>query len=146
MKYRSNGCEGFTLLEIIVVVTILGILAALVAPQFIDRVDYARVTEAKVQMKNLETALKLFKVDNGFYPATAQGLDVLVSKPTSGRTANNYRASGYLDGHAVPKDPWGTPFIYVSPGSKGDFEIISLGGDAIEGGSDTDADIRNWED
>ncbi|MFC1769932.1 type II secretion system major pseudopilin GspG [Nitrospirota bacterium] len=148
MKYRTacNGSGGFTLLEIIVVMTILGILIAFVAPQFIGRVDDARVAEAKIQMKSFETALKLFKVDNGFYPETVQGLNALVSKPSSGRMPKNYRSSGYLDSTSVPKDPWGTPFIYISPGTRGDFEIISLGGDASDGGSGADADIRNWEE
>lgn len=140
---RKN--QGFTLIEIIVVVVILSILAAFVAPQFIGRTEDARVTEAKVQIKNLETALKLFKIDNGFYPDTEQGLEALIEKPTTGRESGRYRKGGYLEKRTLPKDPWGNPYIYISPGVEGDYEIISLGADGMEGGEDYDSDIRNWD-
>lgn len=136
--------EGFTLLEVLVVVVILGVLAALVAPRFIGRAEDAKVTEAKVQIRNLETALKLFKLDNGFYPSTEQGLEALVAKPATGREPTGYRSGGYLEQSRVPLDPWGTSFIYVSPGLHGDFDILSLGGDGMEGGEETNADIQNW--
>lgn len=140
---RKN--HGFTLIEIIVVVFILSILAAIVAPRLIGRTEDARVTEAKVQIKNFETALKLFKLDNGFYPDTEQGIEVLISEPTTGRGAEKYRKGGYLEQRTLPGDPWGNPYIYISPGLEGDYEIISLGADGMEGGEDYDSDIRSWD-
>jgi general secretion pathway protein G len=136
---------GFTLIEVIVVVFILSLLAAIVAPRLIGRTDEARVTEAKVQIRNFETALKLFKLDNGFYPATDQGLDALVEKPSAGREARNYREGGYLEQRGIPKDPWGNEYIYASPGVNGDFDLLSLGADGQEGGEGFDADINNWD-
>lgn len=136
---------GFTLLEIIVVVFILSLLAAIVAPRIIGRTDDARITEAKVQMRNFETALKLFKLDNGFYPETQQGLEALVEKPATGRTPQKYREGGYLEQKKIPLDPWSNPYIYVSPGLHGDFDIMSYGADSKDGGEGKDADIRNWE-
>jgi general secretion pathway protein G len=137
--------KGFTLLEIIVVVFILSLLAAIVAPKIIGRTDDARIAEAKVQIKNLETALKLFKLDNGFYPATEQGLASLVEKPTVGQIPQKYREEGYLEQRRIPVDPWGNPYIYLSPGLYGDFDIISYGADGKEGGEGKDADIKNWD-
>ncbi len=137
--------EGFSLLEIIVVVFILSLLAAIVAPKIMGRTDDARISEAKVQIKNLETALKLFKLDNGFYPDTQQGLEALVEKPTTGRIPKNYREGGYLEQKKVPLDPWGNPYIYISPGLHGDYDLFSHGADGKEGGEGKDADIRNWD-
>lgn len=135
---------GFTLLEIIVVVFILGILAAIVAPKIIGRTDDARVADAKVQIRNLETALKLFKLDNGFYPDTQQGLESLIEKSTTGQIPPKYREGGYLEQKKIPADPWGNAYVYVSPGLHGDFDIISYGADGKEGGQGKDADISNW--
>lgn len=140
----SNN-KGFTLLEIIVVVFILSLLAAIVAPRIIGRTDDARIAEGKVQIKNFETALKLFKLDNGFYPATEQGLASLVEKPTVGQIPQKYREGGYLEQRRIPADPWGNPYIYISPGLYGDFDIISYGADGKEGGEGKDADIKNWD-
>lgn len=140
-----TNSRGFTLLEILVVVFILSLLAAIVAPQFIGRTEDAKIAEAKVQIKNFETALKLFKLDNGYYPSTEQGLESLIEEPASGRTPANYREGGYLEQKKIPTDPWGAPYIYVSPGEDGDFEIISLGADGREGGEGNDADIKNWD-
>jgi general secretion pathway protein G len=140
-----NDNKGFTLLEIIVVVFILSLLAAIVAPKIIGRTDDARIAEAKVQIKNLETALKLFKLDNGFYPATEQGLASLVEKPTVGQIPQKYREGGYLEQRRIPVDPWGNPYIYLSPGLYGDFDIISYGADGKDGGEGKDADIKNWD-
>ncbi|MBM4137458.1 MAG: type II secretion system protein GspG [Nitrospira sp.] len=146
LLWGKGGFEkGFTLLEIIVVVFILSLLAAIIAPRIIGRTDDARITEAKVQIRNFETALKLFKLDNGFYPSTDQGLEALVEKPTIGRIPNNYREGGYLEQKKIPLDPWGNPYIYVSPGIQGDFDILSFGADGKEGGEGKDADIKNWE-
>ena len=137
--------KGFTLLEIIVVVFILSLLAAIVAPRIIGRTDDARIAEAKIQIKNFETALKLFKLDNGFYPATEQGLASLVEKPTVGQIPQKYREGGYLEQRRIPADPWGNPYIYISPGLYGDFDIISYGANGKEGGEGKDADIKNWD-
>jgi general secretion pathway protein G len=136
---------GFTLLEIIVVVFILSLLAAIVAPKIIGRTDDAKIADARVQIKNFETALKLFKMDSGFYPDTNQGLDSLHTKPTSGRIPNKYREGGYLEQTRIPLDPWGNPYIFVSPGIHGDFDIISYGSDGKEGGTGKDADITSWD-
>jgi general secretion pathway protein G len=141
--FRVNN-KGFTLLEIIVVVFILSLLAAIVAPRIIGRTDDARIAEAKIQIKNFETALKLFKLDNGFYPGTEQGLMSLVEKPTVGQIPQKYREGGYLEQKRIPLDPWGNPYIYISPGIYGDFDIISYGADGKEGGGGKNTDIESW--
>ncbi len=136
---------GFTLLEIIVVVFILSLLVAIVAPKIMGRTDDAKIADAKVQIKNFETALKLYKIDNGSYPATEQGLESLIEKPTTGQIPGKYRDGGYLEQKKIPLDPWGNPYIYVSPGVHGDFDILSYGGDGKEGGEGKDADIKSWD-
>ena len=137
--------KGFTLLEIIVVVFILSLLVAIVAPRIIGRTDDARIAQAKVQIKNFETALKLFKLDNGFYPSTEQGIEALVEKPTVGQIPQKYKEGGYLEQKKIPLDPWGNPYIYISPGIYGDFDIICYGADGKEGGEGKNADIKNWD-
>ncbi len=137
--------KGFTLLEIIVVVFILSLLAAIVAPRIIGRTDDARIAEAKIQIKNFETALKLFKLDSGFYPSTEQGLVALVEQPTVGQIPQKYREGGYLEQKKIPADPWGNPYLYISPGVYSDFDIMSYGADGREGGDGKDADIKNWD-
>ena len=140
-----NNNKGFTLLEIIVVVFILSLLAAIVAPKIMGRTDDARIAEAKIQIKNFETALKLFKLDNGFYPGTEQGLAALVERPISGQIPQKYREGGYLEQKKIPLDPWGNPYMYISPGINGDFDIISYGADGKEGGEGKNADIKSWD-
>lgn len=140
-----RGNNGFTLLEIIVVVFILSLLAAIVAPRIIGRTDDARIAQAKVQIRNFETGLKLFKMDNGFYPDTQQGLDALVEKPTTGQIPKKYREGGYLEQKKIPSDPWGNAYVYVSPGLHGDYDIVSYGADGNEGGDGKDADIASWD-
>jgi general secretion pathway protein G len=140
-----NNSRGFTLLEIIVVVFILSLLAAIVAPRIIGRTDDARIAEAKVQIKNFETALKLFKLDNAFYPSTEQGLTALIEKPATGQVPEKYREGGYLEQKKIPADPWGNPYVYISPGIYGDFDLISYGADGREGGEGKDADIKSWD-
>ena len=142
---RQNSNRGFTLLEIMVVVFILSLLVAIVAPRIIGRTDDARVTGAKIQIRNFETALKLFKMDNGFYPDTQQGLEALIEIPSAGRIPHNYKEEGYWEERQIPLDSWGNPYIYVSPGLHGDFDIMSYGGDGREGGEGKDADIKNWD-
>ncbi len=142
-EYRSRA--GFTLLEIIVVVFILSLLVAIVAPKIMGRTDDAKIADAKVQIKNFETALKLYKIDNGSYPTTEQGLESLIEKPATGQIPAKYREGGYLEQKKIPLDPWGNPYIYVSPGVHGDFDILSYGGDGKEGGDGKDADIKSWD-
>lgn len=137
--------EGFTLIELMVVIVILGILAAIIAPRVIGRTDEAKVTEAKVQIKNFETAIKLYKIDNGHYPATEQGLSALIAKPTVGIIPKNWRAGGYLENRKIPKDPWGNIYIYASPGLNGEYDIISFGRDGVRGGEGYDGDVESWD-
>ncbi len=140
---RLGNARGFTLIEIMVVIVILGLLAAIVVPKLIGRTEQAKRTQVRVQIKNIQQAIELFKLDNGFYPSTEQGLDALVRNPETGRAAKNYRKGGYLD--RVPKDPWGNPFVYLAPGAHGDYDISSYGADGVPGGEGEDADINSWE-
>ncbi len=136
--------KGFTLLEIIVVVFILSLLVAIVAPKIMGKTDDAKIAGAKVQIRNFETALKMYKLDNGSYPTTDQGLEALITKPVTGQIPAAYRDGGYLEQHKIPMDPWGNPYVYLCPGAHGDFDIISFGADGKEGGEGKDADITNY--
>lgn len=143
---RSAHClaqRGFTLIEIMVVVVILGILAALVAPKLMGRTDDARRVAAKQDVATLMQGLKLYRLDNQRYPTTEQGLQALVAKPASGPEASGWKTGGYLD--KLPKDPWGTPYLYLSPGIRGEIDVFSLGADGQAGGDGNDADIGSWE-
>ncbi len=143
-KLKHNN-QGFTLIELMVVIIILGILAMWVAPKIMSRPGEARQVKARIDIQNLETALKLYKLDNGSYPSTEQGLQALVEMPETGTVPKNWKKGGYLEKDRVPTDPWGNDFIYLSPGLKGDFDIISYGADGVPGGEDEDKDINNWE-
>lgn len=145
MNVRTNK-NGFTLIEIMVVIVILAGLAALVVPKMMGRADDAKITDTKVQIKNIETALKLYKLDSGVYPTTEQGLAALVTKPAAGVIPKNYKEGGYLDGKKVPKDPWLNDYIYVSPGEHGDYDLSSFGADGVKGGEGNNADITNWDE
>ncbi len=134
--------EGFTLVEIMVVVVILALLAGIILPKIMGRPEEARRTAANVQMKEIEAALNLFKIDNGFYPTTEQGLQTLVQKPAVGEQPKHYKEGGYL--HKVPKDPWDNDYLYLSPGQHGEFDLASYGADGVEGGEGKNADIENW--
>jgi general secretion pathway protein G len=135
--------RGFTLIEIMVVVVIMGILAALVVPKLMGRTGDARIVAAKQDISTMMGALKLYKLDNMHYPSTEQGLQALIVKPTSGPSANGWKTGGYVD--KLPKDPWGNPYQFLSPGIKGEIDIFSLGADGLPGGAGDDADIGSWD-
>ncbi|MBM9536056.1 type II secretion system major pseudopilin GspG [Desulfobulbus alkaliphilus] len=140
-----TSAQGFTLIELMVVMVILGILAGLIVPRIMDRPEEARRTKAAIQIQSIEQALKLYKLDNGQYPTTEQGLRALVEPPTVGALPRNWRPGGYLERGRVPKDPWDNDFVYISPGLHGDFDLISYGPNRQAGGEGINADINNWE-
>jgi general secretion pathway protein G len=139
---RMRMQRGFTLLEVMVVVVILGILAALVVPRIISRPDEARVIAAKQDVASLMQALKLYRLDNQRYPTTEQGLQALVTRPTTTPVPVNWKAGGYLE--RLPKDPWGNPYPYLNPGLNGEIDVLSFGADGASGGEGNDADIGSW--
>lgn len=132
--------QGFTLIELMVVVVILAVLAAIAVPQFMDRPDEARVVKAKQDIGAISSALQLYKLDNYRYPTTDQGLEALVTQPTSEPTPKNWKP--YLQ--QLPQDPWGRDYIFLSPGEHGDYDLYTLGADGEEGGEGVDATIGNW--
>ncbi len=138
--------RGFSLIELMIVVVILGLLATLLVPRIMDRPEEARVSKAMMDIRTLESALRLYRLDNGAYPTTEQGLAALIRTPETGPAPRNYRTGGYLEGSSVPKDPWGNEYRYRSPGEQQrDYEIISLGADGKEGGAGFDQDLKSWE-
>ena len=138
---RVSG--GFTLIEIMVVIVILGVLAALVVPRVLERPDEARAIAAKSDIATILQALKLYRLDNQRYPTGEQGLAALIAKPEQPPIPPNWKPGGYLE--KVPKDPWGRPFVYVNPGVKGEIEVFSFGADGQQGGVGIDADIGSWD-
>ena len=140
-----RGNRGFSLIELMVVVIILGILAMYIGPKLMGRTEQAKEVQTRVQIEGLETALKLYKLDNGVYPTTEQGLQALVEMPDTDNSLQNWRKGGYLEKGKVPKDPWGNEFIYLSPGIQGDYDITSYGADGVPGGEDENKDINSWE-
>ncbi|MBF0223951.1 MAG: type II secretion system major pseudopilin GspG [Desulfobacterales bacterium] len=137
--------QGFTLIELMVVIVILGVLAGLIVPKIMGTPGQAKQLKAKMQIESLESALKLYKLDNNIYPETEQGLQSLVEPPSAGKLPQNWRQGGYLDKGKVPKDPWNNEFVYLSPGVHGEFDILSYGRDGVPGGDGEDKDISNWE-
>ncbi|UCG74184.1 MAG: type II secretion system major pseudopilin GspG [Chromatiales bacterium] len=137
---RRTRQSGFTLIEIMVVVVILGILAALIAPNVISRIDEAQITKVKQDIRALESALKLYRLDNFRYPTTDEGLDALVTPPNDPNA--RWPEGGYLD--RLPRDPWDKPYAYLNPGNQGEYDVYSLGRDGQQGGEGLDADIGNW--
>ncbi|CAB3646967.1 type II secretion system major pseudopilin GspG [Achromobacter pestifer] len=138
---RLRPQQGFTLIEIMVVLVIMGVLAALVVPNLMERPDQARATAARQDVGSIMQALKLYRLDNGEYPSAAQGLRALVEKPTAGRVSPNWR--NYLE--RLPNDPWGRPYQYLNPGTNGEIDVFSLGADGEPGGEKANADIGSWQ-
>lgn len=145
VKRQSRACAGFTLIEILVVLVIIGILAGYIGPKLMGHPEDAKRTKASVQIEGIETALKMYKLDNGSYPSTEQGLQALVEPPAVGKLPAKWRDGGYLEKGKVPLDPWGNEFVYLSPGVQGDFDLSSFGGDGEAGGEGDGADVNNWE-
>lgn len=137
--------RGFTLIEIMVVITILGILAALIVPRVVGRTDDARITAAKTDISGILQALKVYRLDNGRYPTTEQGLRALLEKPGIEPVPNNWKQGGYLDRSSTPKDPWGKEYMYLNPGLRGEIDVFSFGRDGQSGGDGPDADIGSWQ-
>ncbi len=135
--------SGFTLIEIMVVIVILGILAALIVPKIMSRPDEARVVAARQDIGSLVSALKLYRLDNKRYPTTEQGLQALATKPASGPASEGWKAGGYVE--KLPQDPWGHPYQYLNPGLHGEIDVFSYGADGQPGGEGLDADIGNWQ-
>ncbi len=133
--------RGFTLIELMVVLVIIGTLAALIVPNVLDRADDARVTAAKTDVNNLMQALKLYRLDNQRYPTGEQGLQALIAKPSSGPIPGNWKP--YID--KLPRDPWGNPYQYMNPGIRGEIDVLSFGGDGQAGGEGKNADIGSWD-
>jgi general secretion pathway protein G len=145
MQSRSprRGHDGFTLIEIMVVIVILGVLAALVVPRVLSRPDEARAVAAKSDIAAIMQGLKLYKLDNQRYPTTEQGLTALTTRPETAPVPPNWKPGGYLE--KVPRDPWGRPYQYLNPGLKGEVDVMSLGADGQPGGTGVDADIGSWD-
>lgn len=135
--------RGFTLIEVMVVIVILGILAALVVPRLLSRPDEARAVAAKQDIAVIASALKLYRLDNQRYPTAEQGLQALISKPEIAPAPSNWKTGGYIE--RLPKDPWGNPYVFVNPGLHGEIDVMSLGADGKPGGEGIDADIGSWQ-
>lgn len=140
--HRGSGRHGFTLIEVMVVVVILAILAALIVPKIMSRPDEARAVAAKQDIATIVQALRLYRLDNTRYPTSEQGLGALVSRPTVAPAPANWKAGGYLE--RLPKDPWGNPYLYLNPGLRGEIDVFSFGADGAAGGEGVDADIGSW--
>ena len=148
MKRHKFDDRGFTLIELMVVIVILGILAGLIIPRIMGRPEEARRMKAKVQIESIETALKLYKLDNGSYPTTEQGLEALIQAPTVGQLPRAWREGGYLEKGKVPVDPWGNEYVYLYPGINSgadDYDLSSYGADGQPGGEGKDEDVNSWE-
>ncbi|WJD62405.1 type II secretion system major pseudopilin GspG [Pseudomonas kurunegalensis] len=142
--FARRAQRGFTLIEIMVVVIILGVLGALVLPNVMSRPDHAKLTAARTDIQSIATALEIYRLDNGRYPTTAQGLEALVRRPTLAPLPRQWSVQGYLKRQAM--DPWGAPYQYANPGTRSGqgYDLFSLGADGQPGGEDADADIGNW--
>ncbi len=143
--FRFLDEKGFSFLELMVVVVILGILATYIAPRFMGRTEDAKAVKAKVDIAALETSFKLYKLDNSNYPTTEQGILALIEKPSTEPVPMNWKEKGYLAKAKIPKDPWGREYLYLSPGIHDDYDIISYGADGAPGGDGKNRDINSWE-
>lgn len=137
--------RGFTLIELLVVIVIIGILAGYIGPKLMGEPEKAKRNKAAVQINAFETALKMYKLDNGVYPSTEQGLQSLVEPPATGILPAKWRKGGYVEKGKIPMDPWGFEYVYLSPGVQGDFDLSSYGADGEAGGEDENADVNSWE-
>ena len=141
-RLAPHDSRGFTLIEVMVVVAILAILAAIIVPRIMGRPEEAKRTKAQIDIKGIEEALNLYKLDSGVYPTTEQGLEALVKKPDTAPLPLKWKDGGYLS--RAPQDPWGRPYLYLSPGEHGDFDVYSFGADGEPGGEGKDADVQSW--
>lgn len=142
---RRTHSRGFTLIEIMVVITILGILAALIVPRVVGRTDDARIAAAKQDIGAIMQALKLYRLDNGRYPTTEQGLRALIERPGTDPQPTNWKQGGYLERSSIPKDPWGKEYQFLNPGLRGEIDVFSFGRDGQSGGEGPDGDIGSWQ-
>jgi general secretion pathway protein G len=142
---KRAALRGFTLLELMIVIVIIGILAAAIIPNFSDSTSKAKISKAKADIRVLKSALDMYKLDNGNYPSIDQGLQALVQKPTIGKIPNNYKAHGYLEKSEIPNDPWGNKYIFLNPGQHGAIDLLSYGNDGKPGGEGEDADVTSWQ-
>ena len=142
---KCSGDSGFTLIELLVVIVILGLLASIVGPKILNRADDAKFTKAISDIQGLSTALSMYKLDNGIYPDTEQGLQALIESPASGTLPKKWRKGGYLQIRKIQKDPWNNDYVYICPGAHGDFDISAYGGDGMAGGEDNNRDVNSWE-
>lgn len=143
MFQTKKSSAGFSLIELLVVLVILGLLMGIVAPQFIGEADTARTRTVFADFDRIKSALQIYKLDNYVYPTTEQGLQALVERPTLEPVPRKWKAGGYVE--RIPTDPWGNPYLYLSPGEHGPFDIYSLGADGVVGGEGPNADIGNWQ-
>lgn len=139
------GQQGFSFIELMVVVIILGILAGAIVPRYMDKTDKAKAVKTKTDIGAIEAALKMYKFDNGVYPTTEQGLSALIEKPAGEPVPKNWSSKGYFEKKIIPKDPWGNEYMYLSPGVHNDFDISSYGADGVAGGDGINKDINSWE-
>lgn len=140
---RQRHQSGFTLIEVMVVVIIIGLMASFAVPTVLDRMEQARTQKAKTDFKALQTALKLYRIDNFTFPTSDQGLDALVTKPTLAPVPRNWKSGGYLE--QMQLDPWDRPYLYMSPGEGHDYDIYTLGADGVSGGDGPNADLSVWD-
>ncbi len=145
IRHAFRSEKGFTLIELLVVILILGLLAGIVGPRLFGHTDEAKQTKARIQIENLASALKMYKIDNDRFPTTEQGLAALVAEPQSGNIPKKWKKGGYLAKKQIPQDPWGNDYVYLSPGVHDDFDITSYGADGAPGGEGIDKDINSWE-